>query len=136
MLINNFIQQLADHLKIAISQNEKGHANISLGDILVEIQSHQSQLVFYSFIDHFSDRTFEYEQQLKQAMSWTYGWCKSASSITVYEQRLAMQTVIELSLPFERLLEELNSHCQLTAQIQQLELQPIEYSQKNALILP
>lgn len=136
MLINDFIKQLATELNIDISQSEQGFASVSLDDILVDIQSFKDTLVFYSYIDHFSEQAYEQEQQLKQAMSWTYGWQKSVSSIAQLSERFAIQTTQPLSLSFEQLLELLNSHCQLVAQIQQLELQPIQHSQQHAYILP
>lgn len=136
MLINNFINQLADQLGIAISQNENGFASLSLDDVLVDIQSYREHLVFYSYIDHFSEQTFEREQQIKQAMSWTYGWQNSDSAIALISGRHAVQTTIALNDSFDTLLATLNSHCQLVAQISQLELQPIQHSQQHAYILP
>lgn len=136
MLINDFINQLASQLKIDISQNEQGFASVSLDDILVDIQYVKNKLVFYSYIDHFSNQAFEQEQQIKQAMSWTYGWQKSTSCIALIAERLAIQTSHVLSSPFAQLLDAMNSHCQLVAQIQQLELQPIQHSQQHAYILP
>lgn len=136
MLINQFIQQLANQLDITISQNEQGHACISLDGIVVDIKTHKDYLVFLTFIDHFSESTFEREEQLKNAMSWAFAWTKSHSSIATVEDQYAIQTVNTARDSFSSLLAQLNSHCQLVTQIQQLELQPIQHSHQHAYILP